>query len=268
MRFLLEWLTRHRRIVLFLPWAVTLVALVKLGGYQTFLRPEFRWLLIGGYLILLLLLAAEISREERSLPGAAVLLSPAILLVPLLYLLNARGAELDGYAFQRRLLGTPRMDRRGSPAGRPTSAVAPATGAAAMWAFLDRRPRPPPPIAPTLDSSGTLLLTILDLYRAPEQYDGKLVSIVGMAYRNDDVQKEFGPASFLAFRFRVSCCAADAQPFFVVTRPRRGQPEFRENTWVEARGRFRLLLSRGEKVPVVEDATVSAAPAPEPKYLY
>jgi uncharacterized membrane protein YcgQ (UPF0703/DUF1980 family) len=91
---------------------------------------------------------------------------------------------------------------------------------------------------------------------------------VGMAYPSGDVQKEFGPGSFLAFRFRVTCCAADAQPFFVVARPKRGQPEFREDAWVEARGRFRYLLSRGEKVPVIEDAMVSATSAPAPRYLY
>ena len=268
MRFLVELVARHRRMVLFLPWAVTLVVLVKLGGYQAFLRPEFRWLLIGGYLILLLLIAAELFREEPSRAGAAALLSPAILLVPLLYLLNARGAELDGYAFQKRLLGTPRVDQQGSRARSPASASAPPTGDAELWAFLDRGPRRRPPVAPTLDSSGTLVLTILDLYRAPEQYEGKLVSTVGMAYRNEDVQTEFGPGSFLAFRFRVTCCAADAQPFFVVARPKGGQPEFREDAWVEARGRFRYLLSRGEKVPVIEDATVSAATAPVPRYLY
>jgi uncharacterized repeat protein (TIGR03943 family) len=268
MRGLLDRLARHRRLLLFLPWAGTLLLLVKLGGYRTFLRPEFGALLVGGYLVLILLIAAELFRGEAAPARASVLFSPAILLVPLLYLLNARGAELDGYAFQKRSLGTPRIAGSLPTSPSPSPAGSLPTNDPEVSAFLDRGPRRTQPGAATPDASGTLVLSILDLYRAPEQYDGKLVSIVGMLSRNDELRKQFGTGAMLAFRFRVTCCAADAQPFAVAVLAMQGQPEFPDNAWIQARGRFRLRASGGEKVPVIEDATVSAAAAPVPKYLY
>ncbi|HTP27671.1 MAG TPA: hypothetical protein VMK12_18720 [Anaeromyxobacteraceae bacterium] len=266
MRLLVALLARHRRFVLLLPWAVTLIVLVKFNGYQAFLRPAFRWLLIVGYLILVLLICAELFRSERADSGAATLLPPAILLVPLLYLANGRGAELDGYAFGKRLLGAPHVAQR--DAASPGTPPPRATNDAQLWDFLRSASSRPQPAVPRVDASGTQVLTILDLYRAPEQYEGKRVAIVGMALRNEDVRKEFGPGAFLAFRFRVTCCAADAQPFAVVAKPIHGQPEFPDNAWIEARGRFSLRPSRGERIPVIEDALVSAAATPVPKYLY
>lgn len=244
MRALLALLARHRRLLLFLPWAATLLVLVKLGGYRTFLRPELGAVLVGGYLILLLLVSAELFREREGTPHAAALLSPAVLLVPILFLLNARGAELDGYALQKRMAGTPRV--AAGPAASPPAA----------------------PARDEVDASGALIVTPLDLNAAPGRYLGRDVALVGMVGKNDEVRGEFGPGALVAFRFRVACCAADAQPFAVVVRPRGAQPEPPESAWVQVRGRFRLVEARGEKVPVVEDASLSITSAPVPKYLY
>jgi uncharacterized repeat protein (TIGR03943 family) len=266
MRLLLGRMARHRCILLFLPWAVALFVLVRYGGYLAFLRPEFRWLLYGGYLILLLLLTAELFRDEPARTGATLLFSPAILLVPILYLLNAQGAELDGYALRKRLLGPPRIGEQGSLSGSPSpSSSGPLSrDRSGAWVF-----RSAPRLgAPATDASGALVVTILDLHRTPEEFDGKLVSVVGMVMRSEDIRKEFGPGSFLAFRFRVTCCAADAQPFGVVTQAIPGQPDFPDNAWIEVRGRFELHASPGGKTPVIANATVSSTAAPERRYLY
>jgi len=270
MRFLAALVVRQRRVLLFVSWGATLLVLIKLRGYQTFLRPEFGVLLKAGYLILVLLVVAELFRGGEARPKGYMLLSPAILLVPVLYMLNARGAQLDGYAFQKRMLGTPHVTQPGPlPVSRSSTSTpsVPASGRGLQVTSGGGEAGPSGPVA-RRDSSGALELTILDLYRATSQYEGEAVALVGLTNRNEEVRKEFGPTSILAFRFRVTCCAADAQPFAVVVQGKAGQLEFPDNTWVEVRGRFRTQLSRGEKIPVIEDATLSPTTAPERRYLY
>jgi len=313
MRTLLDALTRRRRALLFLSWGATLLVLIRLGGYRAFLRPEFGVLLKAAYLILLLLFVAELSRRREAPLHGLQLLSPAILLLPLLFLLNAQGVKLDSYAFEKRSVGTPRVaaqeaspdrqvahspgsDARSSPSSTPgpdsagqfTPAAAP--GGAAPDASSDREaanaPRPdtrnsPPsasgpsaagrraPAAEPPKGSHGVAVTLLDLYRSPKQYEGKMVSLVGMTNQNAKTRKEFGPTSWMVFRFVVACCAADAQPLAVVADARRGQMEFPNDTWVMVQGIFEMRrYPRGDMVPFIDDAVMSLTSEPQPPFLY
>ena len=301
MRALINSLARGRRVLLFVAWYATLVVLLRADGYQAFLRPEFGVLLKGGGLILLLLINAELSRHREPVQHPTRLLSLAVLLLPILYMLNARGAALDGYAARKRLVGTPHVTSQEAATPERTTALAPpaatmtagdssaaavcradtgtaagkegptstasSTGSggapsAAVSAGLDDMIGRQPPSGAAEDVS------IMDLYRHPELYEGRRVSLLAMTMRNDEVRKEFGSRSVLAFRFRVTCCAADAQPFAVVVLAKPGQVEYPDNQWSLVEGRFRTRVSRGEKIPVVEAASVSPTTKPRAPYMY
>ena len=250
-RSLLALLARHRRALVFLPWAIALIALLRSGQYRTFLRPELRPVLVVGYLVLLLLIAADLFREEAPPLRGSLLLSPALLLVPLLFVLNARGVQLDGYALQKRLSGTPRLAEPSSPFGPRSTPV----------------PRPTSPEEPPAVSR-PLEVTLVDLYDRPEQYEGRYVSLVGMTYGHEEARRDFGGGAVVLFRFVVACCAADARPLTVVAARPPGTSAPADNSWVRAQGRFARREARGGSVPVLEEAVLTPVPAPSSRYLY
>jgi putative membrane protein len=250
-RSLLALLARHRRALVFLPWAIALIALLRSGQFRNFLRPELRPVLVVGYLVLLLLIAADLFREEAPPLRGSLLLSPALLLLPLLFLLNARGVQLDGYALQKRLAGTPRLTSPSSPSGPRSTPV----------------PRPPGPAEQAVVSR-PVEVTLVDLYDRPEQYEGRYVSLVGMTYVHEEARNDFGSGALVLFRFVVACCAADARPLTVVASRPPGTPAPSDNSWVRAQGRFLRRAGRGGAIPVIEEAVLEPVPAPQSRYLY
>jgi putative membrane protein len=281
-------LTRHRRALLFASWAATLLVLIKLDRYRAFLRPEFGVILEAAYVILLLLLVAELWRRNEAPLHGSLLLSPAILLLPILFVMNAQGVELDSYAFEKRSVGTPRVAAKETPSARSnpkapsppagTSPVAPSGNAppsspliasAAPSAASSGPPAaPPPPAARAPGPSAFVPVTHLDLYNSPKKYEGQWVTLVGMAYRNEEARKDFGPNVILVFRFVVACCAADAQPIAVVVDGKSGPRNIPDNSWVKVQGRFSTRRVERDDVPLIEEAVLSPTSEPKEPYLY
>ncbi len=245
-RSLLALLARHRRALVFLPWAIALIALLRSGQYRTFLRPELRPVLVVGYLVLLLLIAADLFREEAPPLRGSLLLSPALLLVPLLFVLNARGVQLDGYALQKRLSGTPRLAEPSSPFGPRSTPV----------------PRPTSPEEPPAVSR-PLEVTLVDLYDRPEQYEGRYVSLVGMTYGHEEARRDFGGGAAGAVPVRGR-----------LLRRRRPAPHRGGGPSAGHVGARRQQLGPGprgaspgakpavDSVPVLEEAVLTPVPAP------
>ena len=102
-------LARRFRVIVFFVWVYTLIDLLQNGRYLTFLRPEFGIVLGIALALFFLMVMAEMARPDtRSIRWFHVP-RPVILLLPLLFLLNAQGASLDNYTFKKRFTGTSGM---------------------------------------------------------------------------------------------------------------------------------------------------------------
>ncbi|HNZ04161.1 MAG TPA: hypothetical protein PLY68_03250 [Myxococcota bacterium] len=302
MKSFLSFINARIRLVFFFIWLYALVVLLQSGRYLAFLRPEFGWVLGGAVVMFLAVMMAELARRPGDSLRWYEFQRPLILLIPLLFLMNAQGASLDHYTFGKRFTGTGTMavdvtpsaasgDRndRGSQSdgdGRtarssgsfnrsisssinPAPEVRPEAVDTAQPATPEADVPVDEPEDAAVDSPSTdrdILLT--ELYEAPRLYEGKQVSVIGMTDTVEDVTHQFGDRARILFRFLVSCCAADARPIAMVFET--GQPikMQAQGVWVRVTGRFTLQSKDGKTIPVIRDATMSTIPKPANEYLY
>jgi uncharacterized repeat protein (TIGR03943 family) len=230
---------------------LALTGLLPNQRYTAFLRPEFGYVLGLGTFALFGFVVVEIGDLRPRRFGVAQGLRALILLLPLAYLFNARGASLDAYAFQNRSLGLPNV-------------IEPET---------DDRPAAPgrvdtPAQAGDVDAPASKPVTILDLYYAPRAYEGKRVKLTGMLHKNDpQVEADFGKSLPVVFRFVITCCAADASPVAVLV-DGDDLPDLPESAWVEVAGTFRIQEKDGRRVPIVATSIVTEKETPKQPYLY
>jgi len=96
----------------------------------------------------------------------------------------------------------------------------------------------------------------------PEQAEGKKVSCIGFVYREKGAPTD----RFLLTRFRMWCCAADAQPFYlVVTWPEAAS--LPADQWVRVRGVMRLVEGEGGRQPELQADRVELVKPPHNQYM-
>jgi len=256
-------IARWWRPLLFFAWISALMGLLENGRYTAFLRPEFRYLLVLGGLIMWGFFIAGIGQRSSRLSISQVVYG-FILFLPLAYLWNAQGASLDTYALQRRWLGHPGVktayDAWGTqcPSASTSSTDEPTEKDQMATGKSETR----------LTAASAQSVTILDLYYSPKIYEGKRVKLIGVLHKNDpQVRENFGRVMLVVFRFVVTCCAADASPVAVLV-DGENLPPLDENSWVEVDGNFRVMENKDQKVPIVEHSTLRTISAPRQPYLY
>jgi uncharacterized repeat protein (TIGR03943 family) len=92
-------------------------------------------------------------------------------------------------------------------------------------------------------------------------FNGQEADITGFIYRDDT----FSENQFLAARFTISCCVADA---VAVGLPVEWNEAIPSDTWVRVLGRFELGEFRGEPKPILQPTSLEIVPQPEHPYLY
>jgi uncharacterized repeat protein (TIGR03943 family) len=276
------------RPLVFFTWLWALTGLLKNERYTTFLRPEFGYVIGVGVFTLLGFLVSSLQDRQPKPFGIRQVLRALILLLPIAHLMNAQGTSLDKDAFQNRSLGLPSVheSRVRSAVSATSPDPAPSAGlsgkAAAPGTIVDASlPKPgakqndfiadnpfspaEPPIASLAPAKK---VTHLDLYDAPKLYEGKRVRLIGMLHKNDPgISKNFGKEMSIVFRFKVSCCVADATPAAVLI-DSQGLPDFPEGTWVELEGRFKILEKNGQLIPSISAPKLKQTQPPKQPYLY
>lgn len=101
------------------------------------------------------------------------------------------------------------------------------------------------------------------MYEATENFIGREVNLKGFVYRPTGLTDH----QFMVARFEISCCAADAVPSgLIVEWP--DSSLYKNDTWVEVRGKIQQENYEGIDVPLLKAATVSPIePLPNP-YVY
>lgn len=240
------------RPILFFAWFNELSELLVNRRYTAFLRPEFGYVLGLGTLIIIGFLLVGFGEERSHHFGVRQALYTLILLLPLLYLRNARDVSLDTYAFEKRSLVLASF-----PSPEESEAVDQAPSAPAQ---KTREAHRRGPIAQKVN--------ILELGNAPDAYKGKRVKLVGMLHKNDSwVKKEFGDDTRVVFRFIVTCCVADAYPGLVLVQGD-DLAGFTEGTWVEVEGTFRVLRKEGHRAMILEKSKIQRTKEPDEPYLF
>jgi uncharacterized repeat protein (TIGR03943 family) len=148
------------------------------------------------------------------------------------------------------LLVPPRPLGTAALSGRPTSPIVADTLSAA-------RPALPP-------EQNTILDWALAFEEsAGHEHVGLPARVTGMVYRDE----RYGDDAFLAVRFVISCCAADAYPVVMAVQwP--GAHELANDDWVEVRGRIRVAAFLGHETPLLVAEAVRPIEPPREPYLY
>ncbi len=97
----------------------------------------------------------------------------------------------------------------------------------------------------------------------PAELDGLPVDVVAFVYREPGMTD----TQFMAARFTVSCCVADA---FAVGLPvdYENAPSLSEGAWVRVRGTLQAGTFDGEHIPVIQPVSVEPVDQPDTPYLF
>jgi len=110
---------------------------------------------------------------------------------------------------------------------------------------------------------------VLDWVRAfnfssdPQTFVGQSADVIGFVYHD----KRLGETQFLAGRFTVNCCVADAMAIGVVTEWADSKT-LADNSWVRVRGTIKVAEVDGKPIPLIVAESVEAVPPPELPYLF
>ena len=221
-------------------WIDAYVWLMRGERYRAFLQPKLFPLLFVGVCILLLFLFPFIFKgnaKEHRRPGREMWGRVAILCLPIIFLYTTYGKSLGIDALSKR-----RLD---SSAGLETPVGA------------KRNPLP--------DVRFDRLNTLLDLVKNLDQIEGRQVVTSGSVYRGSAVPEGY----FMLFQFVITCCAADAQPIWVLVNYSQSSTLANES-WVRVEGKLVFEQFKKNRVPVIEASALHRIPTPpvEERYLY
>ena len=245
--------TRFNAMV-FLLWAAALFYLAQTGNHKVFLRPQFSWLLYSGTVLLLILGMADIEKKHRAFASLSTIIKGMIILLPILFVLYSKDSKLDAYAFRTK-----------SNSFGATANVKSGSAKEDGHAFRNI-PREKSRYKDRSKIVKADLLQLSQIARAgkndPGSYNGKIIETEGMVYRTGD----FGPDTFVVFRFVITCCAADAQAYHAVVKGAGQIPP--NNEWVRVTGRYSMKPVRYKPMPFIENAEVEVINPPKDEYLY
>ena len=194
-------------------WAATLGWLALDDNYQLFLAPRFSILIHAG-LGLSLVFAASLAAAGSS-RGRDHLLKGLILMLPILFIFASGNKTLGNFALSKRSM-TP-LEVNGPNNTDPTESrenLNPDTG------------------EKNLPGTGSPLVSISDLVRQFNTYDGRRISVEGLFSNTVEGHDELSAV----FRYFITCCAADAMPVGVFMAGQ-GAAGIEDNQWVRAAGR-------------------------------
>ena len=223
--------------IIYLTWLAAYYWLLEAGRYKAFLQPKLWPLLILALILLLSFIAAlipQFSRKSGHVLKFERWLQATILLVPVLFLWAIYGQSLGTHALSKRALDT---DQPFSISGIGPQKSSPATDGKTV--------------------------SLLELIKNAEQFNGKRVATEGMVYRGAQSEQN----RFRLFRFVIVCCAADALPLVIFVKSKIAI-KFDNDVWVRVEGIFKLDTVKGRQVSSIASDSVRPIPAPPPEKRY
>ena len=115
----------------------------------------------------------------------------------------------------------------------------------------------------------SLKWNVLDWLRAfnnsgdVSSFNGKQADVIGFVYR----EAAFADNQFMAARFIISCCVADAGAIGVPVQWD-AAADYPADTWVRIQGTWEVGEFRGDTVPILHPTNIEKVDQPEHPYLY
>lgn len=112
--------------------------------------------------------------------------------------------------------------------------------------------------------------TVLDWVRAfntskdYSEFNGQSADFIGFVYRDITLDET---KNFMAARFAISCCVADASALAILIQTNDAQ-KFEQDAWVRVKGKFQVQALKDEKTPVLIAESVELVERPKTPYLY
>ena len=234
---------------IFIAWLVVIGWLLVSRGYLTFLTPGFWVFLALAVVVLAAFAAARASGPSRT---ACEMCSPGptrgrvvLLLVPLVFLVGMPTSDAGSYAFDRRFgLGG---------GGRPI-VVKELRLAGDSHSSTTLPDEPHRVTVPAIDA------TLLELQNTAPLV-GRRVRTEGIVYTSPSLPK----GTVILFRFVIACCAADAQPVWILVTGQDSAALTRD-TWFRVEGELaESLVTSDNQAQIVPTLRCDVSPKPLPR---
>lgn len=225
-------------------WAVFFAWLVSFGQNHLarLLHPRLWWLLVCGAVVLVLFLVVNLRRAPPSQRRISLWWrwpSFLILLVPILYFVSMQKARFNGQTFASRTLQTETGFREQGDIKMPAS------------------DNPPPDVSSSE-------VSLLRLFTDPGQYTDKEVEVTCQTLQDQRLPEDL----MICYRFKISCCAADAQPIFVLVKKAAGSTVIANDTWIRVKGRFSLSTTKDTRGPLILAETITTEKEPSVPFIF
>jgi len=226
----------YPRLVILGLWMLSFMWLLSHNRFQIFLKAELALLLAGGLLLMTMLFVAVYARMNHP---------------------SSHPHALSGRALQVALLGLPLAYMLGAAGGSGLGSDAFAKRRVAGQALLSRGPRPS-----IVERAERGTITLADLATDADALKGRRVTVDGIVYRG----AELPPDTFVAFRFVIVCCAADALPVGVHVAGA-DLTQILSDEWVRVTGIVDVRETDGVAAPWLLSAHVDPIEPPTNVYL-
>jgi len=224
--------------ITFIIWADAYFWLLKGDRYKAFLQPKLRPLLILAMMLLLTFVVASISQspwKKKETHITDVWLRAAILFVPALFLWTVYGQSLGTHALTQKAFDTE-----------------------------DIISLPQTPLEhSSISDTAVITISLLDLCKDAEKFEGKFIATEGMVFRKDTIAEN----TFKIFRFVIFCCAADALPMWISVNSGKSR-NFENETWVKVEGKCKIDKINGRQVISIDAVAIQVIPTPPPEKQY
>jgi len=242
------------RLALCAAWAAAMGWLLTDGRYQSFLAPNYWVLLAIGIAAMVAFLAAlGLGRSSHTHGrGIAPWLAIAICTAPLAMLAANPEPAPDSYSLTARTS----LERLW---GARTAMAS--DGGFSSETFDPNTVYVPRLLGPAGGANAPAIRRLSDVFGLYPGNRGRRVEVDVTVARPDDLPEGF----FVAFRFVITCCAADAVPEAVLVRCEPGATPAKD-TWARIAGSLGQGVYKGIEIPVVVAESVTPIDRPRNPY--
>lgn len=240
-------LTRLLQAAIMAVWAVFFLWLfaVDQPTLARLLHPRLWWLVLGGAMVLIIFCSLALSRLR--MPPAKPLRwtwpTYLALLVPLCYFWPMQSARFNSQTF---------FDRTTSPI--ETTIAEEDEGANQIG---------PSPTDTTTDTTAPIEASFSQIVQDPQQFASRKVEVLCQTLTDPRLPED----QFICYRFRITCCAADAQPVFVFV-TRQGFPTLAKDAWVRVQGKLSIHQVNNITFPLLQAESVQQEAEPSFPFIF
>ncbi len=251
------YITNILPLLVYCIWGTLYFALLFSGNYVTFLRPSF-WIILAVALFITILFIIsyyfrDFSKEDHG-PEMLTWLQGLILLLPIAYLLPVSQENLGDHALSKKNVNV--ISQRSNTRNRLQSHKR-----KKEYKLIEERTK-----------DGSIKYRKASLSRISHSYipfRHKYVETIGMITQNKKMRipKEYA----LLYRFKITCCAADARPIGLIVKKNNEFPsDIKNESWVKIWGEFKIEKIKDINARIIIPHVVKKIKAPRKnqRYLY